>query len=146
MSQKSTSPAEPAVIPAKPQPKITPGAAHYWDCATRERFVIPKCKDCDAVFFYPRVWCPFCFSQNLDWHQASGNGKVYSFSIVHQAPFPAYKNDVPYVLAVIELEEGPRMMANVLHCDPYSVVVDMPVRVTFESRGDMKIPQFQPRL
>lgn len=145
MSQKNILPDEPAAIPEKPKPKITPGAQHYWDCATKERFVIPQCKDCDSVFFYPRMWCPFCFSQNLGWHNASGNGKVYSFSIIYQAPFPAYKNAVPYVLAIIELEEGPRMMANVLNCDPQSIAIDMPVGVIFEERGDMKIPQFQPR-
>lgn len=145
MNQKNIPAAEPAALPQKPTPKMTPGAEHYWNSATNEHFVIPKCNDCKAVFFYPRVWCPFCFSQNLDWHNASGNGKVYSFSVVHQAPFPAYKGDVPYVLAVIELEEGPRMMANVLHCDPHAVTIDMPVCVTFEARGEMKIPQFQPR-
>lgn len=144
MSQHNT-PATPTVIPEKPKPKMSPGAAHYWDSASHERFVLPQCKDCNSIFFYPRVWCPFCFSQNLGWHNASGNGKVYSFSVVHQAPFPAYKGDVPYVLAIIELAEGPRMMANVLHCDPLSVTIDMPVSVTFETRGDMKIPQFEPR-
>lgn len=128
----------------KPLPKPTPGAEQYWESATREEFVLPHCRDCDQVFFYPRLWCPGCFSQNLDWRQASGRGRVYSFSVVHQAPFPAYQADVPYVLAVIELEEGPRMMANVLHCDPQEVRVGLAVEVTFEARGEMKIPQFQP--
>lgn len=128
----------------KPLPKPTPGAEHYWESATREEFVLPHCRDCDQVFFYPRRWCPGCFSQNLDWRQGSGRGRVYSFSVVHQAPFPAYQADVPYVLAVIELEEGPRMMANVLHCDPQEVRVGLAVEVTFEARGEMKIPQFQP--
>lgn len=133
-----------ATIPAKPLPKMTPGAAHYWQSATREQFVLPHCKACDKAFFYPRVWCPQCLGQDLDWINASGRGVIYSFSVVHQAPFPAYRGDVPYVLAVIELAEGPRMMANVLHCDPDTVRVGMPVEVTFEDRGEMKIPQFQP--
>lgn len=128
----------------KPQPKMTPGAEHYWQSATDEQFVLPQCGDCDEIFFYPRVWCPKCFSQNLKWYKASGRGKVYSFSVIHQAPFPAYKGDVPYVLAIIALEEGPHMMSNVLNCDPDSVLVEMPVEVTFEIRGEMKIPQFQP--
>lgn len=133
-----------SVLPQKPQPKMTPGAEHYWQSATEEHFVLPQCDDCSEIFFYPRVWCPKCFSQNLSWYKASGKGKVYSFSVVHQAPFPSYKNDVPYVLAIIALEEGPHMMSNVINCDPQSVLVDMPVNVTFESRGEMKIPQFQP--
>lgn len=130
--------------PPKPQPKMTPGAEHYWASATRGEFVLPHCRDCDRVFFYPRQWCPHCFGQQLDWREASGRGAVYSFSVVHQAPFPSYRGDVPYVLAVIELAEGPRMMANVLHCDPAAVRIGMVVEVTFETRGDMKIPQFQP--
>lgn len=130
--------------PAKPLPRPTPGAEHYWASATRGEFVLPHCRACDRVFFYPRRWCPHCFGQDLDWRAASGRGRVYSYSVVHQAPFPAYQADVPYVLAVIELEEGPRMMANVLHCDPAEVQVDMPVEVTFERRGEMQIPQFQP--
>lgn len=133
-----------ATLPAKPLPRMTPGAEHYWQSATRGQFVLPHCKACDQVFFYPRAWCPQCFGQDLDWINASGRGVVYSFSVVHQAPFPAYRGDVPYVLAVIELAEGPRMMANVLHCDPATVCVGMPVEVTFEVRGEMKIPQFQP--
>lgn len=141
-SKTAPSKKEPSKI-EKPQPKMTPGADYYWQSASNNRFVLPHCCDCDTVFFYPRMWCPACFSQKLDWHEASGNGKVYSFSVVHQAPFPAYQGDVPYVLAIIELEEGPRMMANVLHCDPEKVTIEMPVRVIFEDRGDMKIPQFQ---
>ena len=133
-----------SALPQKPHPKMTPGAEHYWQSATDENFVLPQCQDCQEIFFYPRVWCPACFSQNLSWHQASGKGVVYSFSVIHQAPFPAYEGDVPYVLAIIALEEGPHMMTNVINCNPDKVTVDMPVSVTFESRGDIKVPQFEP--
>lgn len=133
-------------VVAKPQPAVTPGAEYYWESATKELLVLPECCDCKTLFFYPRAWCPACFSQNLLWQELSGRGKVYSFSIINQAPFPAYQADVPYVLAIIALEEGPHMMTNVLNCDPDSVYVDMPVEVIFEARGDRKIPQFQPAI
>ncbi|HBD12058.1 MAG TPA: nucleic acid-binding protein [Porticoccaceae bacterium] len=128
----------------KPQPKITRCAQPYWQSCLQEKLSLPYCKACDAVFYYPRLWCPGCFNQDLDWKTVSGRGRVYSYSVVHQSPLPSYQQDVPYVLAVIELEEGPRMMTNVINCDVDAVHVDMPVAVTFEQRGDMKIPQFQP--
>lgn len=61
-------------IPAKPLPKMTPGAEHYWQSATRGQLVLPHCRVCDKVFFYPRIWCPHCFSHELDWRDASGRG------------------------------------------------------------------------
>ena len=129
---------------AKPQPRITSCAAPYWEHAKNEELTLPYCGDCDQVFYYPRHWCPACFNQDLSWQQVSGKGKVYSFSVIHQSPLLSYQGDLPYVLAIIELDEGPRMMTNVLNCDVESVVVEMPVQVLFEQRGDMKLPQFEP--
>ncbi|RLA39649.1 MAG: nucleic acid-binding protein [Gammaproteobacteria bacterium] len=131
-------------IPAKPQPRITPWAAPLWEACAQGKLSLPYCSQCEASFYYPRQWCPQCFNQDLSWLELSGRGKVYSFSVVHQSPLPSYQDDVPYVLAIIELEEGPRMMTNILNCDVDKVRVDMPVEVTFEERGDMTIPQFQP--
>lgn len=129
---------------AKPQPKITACAVPYWQSCLEEKLSLPYCKQCDTCFYYPRLWCPSCFNQELDWQVVSGRAKVYSFSVIHQSPLASYQQDLPYVLAVIELEEGPRMMTNVINCDVNTVHVDMPVTVTFEQRGDMKIPQFEP--
>lgn len=74
----------------------------------------------------------------------SGRAKVYSFSTIYQSPLPSYQSEVPYVLAVVELDEGPRMMTNIVDCAPEVVHVDMALEVVFESRGDMKLPQFRP--
>lgn len=133
-----------AVVPEKPQPRITPHAAPYWQSCAEEKMALPYCQKCEACFYYPRLWCPQCFNQDLSWQEVSGKGKIYSFSIIYQSPLPSYQADLPYVLAIIELEEGPRMMTNVVNCDVNTVHVDMPVTVTYEQRGDMKIPQFQP--
>lgn len=131
-------------VVAKPQPHISPGSEPFWDHAKQGELVLPYCEECQKPFYYPRRWCPGCFSQNLSWRKMSGVGKVYSFSVIYQSPLASYQQDVPYVLAIIELAEGPRMMANILHCDVNTVHIEMAVEVTFQARGDMKIPQFQP--
>lgn len=131
-------------VVAKPQPQISPGAEPFWEHARQEELYLPFCEDCQQPFYYPRRWCPACFSQNLSWRKMSGKGRVYSFSVIHQSPLPAYQQDVPYILAIVELDEGPRMMTNILDCEISAVNVDMAVEVIFEVRGAMKIPQFRP--
>lgn len=128
----------------KPLPKITPGAELFWDYCRGEKLVLPFCNQCAAFFYYPRTWCPSCFNQDLHWKPVSGRGVVHSFSVIHQSPMPSFDADVPYVLAIIELAEGPRMLTNIVNCDVNAVVVDMPVNVVFEKRGNMKVPQFEP--
>jgi uncharacterized OB-fold protein len=130
-------------VPEKPQPRITPWAEPLWQGCAEGKLRLPYCSQCEACFYYPRLWCPQCFNQDLSWQDVSGKGKVYSFSVIHQSPLASYQQDVPYVLAIIELAEGPRMMTNVVNCEVDAVSVDMPVEVTFETRGDMSIPQFQ---
>ncbi len=128
-----------------PQP-ITPEAKPYWDGLKEQKLMLPKCESC-GPFFYPRIMCPKCHSRNITWIQASGKGKLYSFEIVYQKFNPAFKIDPPYVLAMIELEEGPRMMSNLINIDPDPKVItcDMPVEVVFERLTDeITIPLFQP--
>tara|TARA_Y100000588_G_scaffold79757_1_gene83507 strand:+ start:209 stop:544 length:336 start_codon:yes stop_codon:yes gene_type:complete len=109
--------------------------------------MIPKCNDCGHVHFYPRIVCPSCHSRNIGWTQASGKGKLYSFEIAHRSLNPAFKIEAPYILAMIELEEGPRMMSNLINIDPDPAVVkcDMPVEIVFEKQNDdVTIALFQP--
>ena len=109
--------------------------------------MLPKCEDCGSPFFYPRILCPHCQSRNLTWIQASGRGKLYSFEIVQQQLNRRYKIPPPYILAMIELEEGPRMMSNLVNveADPKVVTCDMPVEVVYEKlTDDITIPLFQP--
>ena len=129
-----------------PQP-ITPEAKPYWDGLKEGKLMLPKCEDCGKPFFYPRVLCPFCQSRHISWIQASGRGKLYSFEIAHQNFNPAYKIKPPYIFAMVELEEGPHMMSNLINIDPDPQVVkcDTPVEVVFEKLTDeITIPLFQP--
>ena len=92
-----------------PQP-ITPEAKPYWDGAREGKLMVPKCQACGKAFLYPRVLCPFCSSRDIGWIQASGRGTLHSFEIAHQILNKAFKVKTPVVLAMVELEEGPRML------------------------------------
>jgi uncharacterized OB-fold protein len=131
-------------VTEKPIPEISEVAKPYWEAARNDELHIQRCTSCGKAIFYPRHWCPHCLGQEITWERASGDGRIHSFSTVYQAPFEAYKSDTPYVLALIELAEGPVMMTNVVNCDPEAVTVGLPVRVCFEERADgFKIPQFE---
>lgn len=129
----------------KPLPVVNPWAKPFWDAAKEEKLTYQKCKDCGKNIFYPRIACPECFSDNLEWTEASGKGTVYSYTVVENNAPSAFINDMPYVVAIIKLEEGTRMLSNVVGCDPYEVTCDMPVKVVFEKlNDDFKLPKFTP--
>lgn len=129
---------------ALPKPVANADSHTYWNAARERRLVIRKCNACGQLHFMPRYLCPSCWSDNLDWIDASGTGRVHSFSVIRRASDPVFASRVPYVLALIELDEGPRMMANILGKDALGVAVGDPVTVTFEDRGDgALIPQFE---
>lgn len=129
---------------AKPTPRVTALTRPYWDAAREHRLVLQHCRACGVCVHYPRPWCPACWSADLEWRDSTGRGRVHTFSVVHQPPFDAF-SDVPYVLAVIKLEEGPQIMANVVNIDPAEVRVDLGVRVCYEEReGGFVVPQFEP--
>ena len=126
----------------KPVPETTPVTAPYWEAAAEGRFLLPRCRACDRFHHHPRPWCPYCWSTELDWHEASGHATVVTFSVVHQPPTPAF--EVPYVLAVVELVEGPTMMTNIVDISPDQVRIGMKVAVGFDRRGDLAVPVFHP--
>jgi hypothetical protein len=129
----------------KPIPVVNPWARPFWDAAQEERLVLQHCKDCGKHIFYPRIACPDCFSDNIEWVKASGKGTIYSFTVVESNAPTAFIEDIPYVVAVIRLEEGVQMLSNVVDCDPYTLACDMPVTVTFEKLNDeFKLPKFKP--
>jgi len=126
---------------------MTPEAKPYWDGLKDEKLMLPKCGDCKKAFFYPRIACPHCHSRNIGWEQASGKGVLYSFEIAYRSLNPAFKIEPPYVLAMIELEEGPRIMSNLINieADPAVVKIGAPVEVVFEKQNDdVTIALFQP--
>src|SRR5437016_5339502 len=95
--------------PDRPVPTPDAATAPYWQAAREHRLLLPRCLDCGRHHFYPRTLCPHCASPRIEWREVSGRGQVYSFTIVHRPPSPAFAADVPYVLASIALEEGPHL-------------------------------------
>lgn len=128
------------------RPLPTPDALTrpYWDAVKEHRFVLPRCEACDRFHFYPRATCPHCGSDRIAWSPASGRGKVYSFTQVHRAPSPAFEAGVPYVVAIIELDEGPHLMSSITGCEPSHVTVGMPVMVDYADFDDASLPVFRP--
>lgn len=126
-----------------PDPR-TAEAAHFFDAAAQDRLELQRCERCATVWFYPRPACVACGAQTYSWFAASGRGRVHSVSIVHRAPTPAFGDRVPYVVALIDLDEGPRMMTNVVGDDARAVAIGDAVEVVFEDRGEgRKLPQFR---
>ena len=126
-------------------PQPTTETAAYWDGCRKHQLLIQRCTQCAHYQFYPRIICHACMSDSVEWMQATGQGRVRSFTVIRRAVSEAYAAEVPYVIALIELAEGPTMMSNVVKCDPDSVAVGMPVRVVFEKWTDeITIPKFRP--
>ena len=128
-----------------PLPRPYQDTAEYWAAAREHRIVIQRCNSCGEHQFYPRGGCSHCLSSELEWREASGNGTIYSYSVNHRAPHPGFADDLPFVLAIVELEEGPRMMTNIVVSDPDSVTIGMAVTVTFDDVTDqVPLPKFTP--
>jgi hypothetical protein len=114
----------------KPLPKPTASSRPYWDAAKRHELMLQRCGSCNAFIYYPRDRCPQCLSDQLTWQPVSGRGKVYSYTVVRRASTRSF-SDKPYVLAIVELDEGVRMTTNV-EAPPEAVKVGMPVAVWFD--------------
>lgn len=116
----------------KPLPTIDGESRPFWAAAREHRLAIMRCRDCGKHFFYPRELCPFCHKAAVEWVNASGRGKIYSFTIARRPAGPAFKADVPYVVALVELEEGPRLMSNIVTKDVDRVRIGQAVTVVFD--------------
>lgn len=127
-----------------PQPVANADSLPYWNAAREGRLLIRMCGACGALHFMPRYLCPVCWSDRLEWVQSKGTGSVHSFTIVRRAPVATFAARVPYVVALIDLDEGPRMITNLLGDNALSVQIGDRVQVTFENRGDgAMLPQFK---
>ncbi len=130
----------------KPMPVPTPETQHYWDGAKAGELRLQRCKDCSKTYFPPRPFCPECASRSVEVIKASGKGKLYSYIINHR-PAPGFEEEAPYAIAVVELDEGPRLMTNIVDCEqtPEALQLDMALEVTFEKiNDDISLPQFRP--
>ena len=127
----------PPPVPALPVPApVVPAETEEFGAATAgRRLLLRRCDECTTAIWYPRAHCPACGGQRTSWVEASGNGTVYSFTVVHRSMVEGYRDALPYVIAYVELSEGPRVLTNVVDCDPGSVEVGMPVTVVFHDTG-----------
>ena len=132
--------------PAAHLPVIDPDTAAFWAGAREHRFLVRHCNACGRKHFYPRHYCPHCWSENCEWRPSSGRGRLYSYTVIHETDVPAFRERLPYIVALVDLEEGVRVVSNVVECTPEIVHVGMPVEVVFEHLSDeITLPQFRPR-
>ena len=127
------------------EPPISDTTAPFWDATRGRRFLLQWCTACEAPVFYPRDNCPRCLGTALDWREASGRGTVYAVSVQHRPANPTMADRVPYTVALVDLEEGVRIMSNVIGSDPEAVAVGLPVALDWEPLSDGRhLPQFRP--
>ncbi|WP_219503957.1 Zn-ribbon domain-containing OB-fold protein [Nonomuraea ceibae] len=129
----------------KAVPKPTPDTQPFWDGTAAGELRIQRCRTCERRYFYPRPSCPHCGSGAVEWVRASGRASLYSYVINHR-PAPGFEEGGPYAIAVVELEEGVRMMTNIVNTEitPENLPLDLALKVVFERRGDVHVPLFEP--
>jgi uncharacterized OB-fold protein len=128
----------------KPLPTPTEDSKPFWDACQKKELLLQKCDDCGFYRFPPSVLCPRCMSTNFHRTKVSGKAKIFSYQVTYQAFYPAW--DTPHVVAIVELEEGPRMHTNIVGCKIEDIHIDMPVELVFEKVEDQDwyLPKFKP--
>ena len=129
----------------KPLPVPTSDSEKYWEGCRKHELWIPKCLSCKRTFFYPSRYCPHCHASNHDWIKSEGKGTVYSYSIVCTSFYgPEWKEDLPYIVCVIELREGVRMLSNIINCKPDEVSIGAEVEGVFDDvTEEFSLPKFE---
>lgn len=132
----------------KPLPVADSVSAPYWEACRRHELLLQRCTDCQTCRFPPTPLCSRCHSPRAEWMKASGRGKVYSWNVVvHPVPRELYADEVPYVVALVELEESVRLPTNIVGCDPSRVEAEMLVEIVFDDvTPDVTLPKFRPVL
>jgi uncharacterized OB-fold protein len=131
----------------KPVPSPSPEAKPYWDGAREHKLLMPYCPSCARHFWFPRPFCPRCFSWEIEWREVSGKGTLYSFAIQWRPQMPGFESELPYVTAIVELAEGPRLVTNVVDiaADPEQVTCGMSLEVAFRDIDEqVSLPVFRP--
>jgi uncharacterized OB-fold protein len=130
---------------AKPLPRIDEETKGFWEACQRHELYVQKCGACATLRYYPRAVCPSCLSDRIEWVRCSGRGTVYTFTVTHQNQAPGFRDTLPYVLAYVELDEGVRMLTNIVGCAPDDVRIGMAVEVVFEDvTPTVTLPKFKP--
>ncbi len=128
-----------------PRPLDVELTSEFWEGTKRRELRIPRCKSCSSLFWYPREDCPYCQSRDWDWQQVTGKGRLYAFTVVRQPQHEQFYEDVPYIYAIVQLDEGVRLITNVVGCPYQEVKIDMPLEVVFEDvTPDWTLFKFKP--
>jgi uncharacterized OB-fold protein len=129
-------------LPA-PEPSVNPETALFWQHAAEGRLMLTVCDKCREAIWYPRAFCPFCHGREVTWTEAKGTGTVYSFTTVRRGSGP-YAGAAPYIVAYVELTEGPRLLTNLTECET-DVQIGQPVEVVFHrTESGQALPRFRP--
>ena len=130
---------------AKPLPDVTNEKMRpYWEAAKRHELRMQRCPDCGYVRFPPTQHCPECLNENDDWVELSGRGTVWSFGVYYHVFNASFQDDIPYNVALVELEEGPRLVTNIVGTDNEAIEMGMPVQVTFDDvTGEVTLVKFR---
>jgi uncharacterized OB-fold protein len=127
------------------EPPVGDVSKPFWDATRERKFLVQWCSACKAPIFYPREVCPQCLSaDSLEWRESAGKGTIYAASVQERPAMPMLADRVPYVVALVELEDGIRIMSNVVNCPPYDASVGKSVQLTWEPMSDGRnLPQFE---
>jgi uncharacterized protein len=116
--------------PVLPRPLNEEATKPFWDALRQHNIVLPRCRRCSRYHFYPREFCPHCLSGDLEWVPSTGQGRLYSYTVIHQAPHPSF--EVPYTYAIVQLSEGVMLPSNIIDCDAAVLRIDMPLTPVFD--------------
>jgi uncharacterized OB-fold protein len=130
----------------KPLPVATDWSERFWTALREDGvFLLQRCRDCREYAGYPKIFCPHCYSDAVGWEPASGRGTIYTFSTVTANPPSTFLDELPYTIAIVDLEEGPRFLTRLVNVEPESVECGMPVRLAIERVDDrISMPMFEP--
>ena len=128
----------------KPLPVPTPQTQPFWDALAEGRVVLQHCAECDRYVYYPRTHCPGCLTRDLEWHELSGNGVVHTYTVARRPTAPPWSEDVPQLIAVVELDEGPRLTTELVNVEPDAIEVGMRVQPVFQAVGEATLLLYEP--
>lgn len=128
----------------KPAPIIGPDNALFWEGCKGRILVFQRCARCGHVRWPPAIICPRCLSHEVEECRASGRGRIYTYVVYHLAYHEAFREDLPYVVALVDLEEGPRLLSNIVDCDIADLACEIPVECIWDNEGEIPLPKFRP--
>ena len=132
--------------PSRPLPKLSePDTAPFWQRTQDKQFCYQQCDNCGCVVWYPRAHCTNCTAEKLTWHVSQGKGTLYSFSIVRQSYHPFFRTQVPYVVAYVDLDEGPRFLTNLVDVEDLEAVqIGQRLELVWEEHDTLNVPLVKP--